>query len=157
MVVKVGRHGWSNLDRIATWRVHGRSVVAMGHTSVRDTGVGNVGGPREPWCTLIDRGSTEAPGDHSAVGSDSTWVQKKNPIFNGAARPLPVLRFTSRMVENDRVEEKAIFGPCCVFPFWTPKSPFLHTSTPSPPKIFLAPNGASPHAPHAPPNRYVDP
>ena len=61
MVVKVGRHGWSNLDRIATWRVHGRSVVAMGHTSVRGTGVGNVGGPREPWCTLIDSGAAGAP------------------------------------------------------------------------------------------------
>ena len=92
-----------------------------------------------------------APGDHSAVGSDSMRVKKKKPIFNGTARPLPVLRFTSRMVENDRVEEKAIFGPCCVFPFWTPKSPFLHTSTPSPPKIFLL----KPHA--ALPNHRVIP
>ena len=72
------------------------------------------------------------------------WVSKKCPILPFRARPLPVLRLRSRMVENDRVEEKAIFGPCCVFPFWTPKSPFLHTSTPSPPKFSLAPNGASP-------------
>ena len=33
----------------------------MGHTSVRGTGVGNVGGPREPWCTLIDSGAAGAP------------------------------------------------------------------------------------------------
>ena len=64
----MGRHGWSNLDRIATWRVHGHSVVTMGHTSVRGTGVGNVDGPGEPWCTLIDRGDVGGPTANGLFG-----------------------------------------------------------------------------------------
>ena len=65
------------------------------------------------------------------------WVSKKNPIFNGAARPLPVLRLTSRVVENDRAEEKANFGPSMLcFPILDTQITFFAYEHPFSPQNF---------------------
>ena len=47
MVVEVGRYGWSKLDQIGRWLVHGRLIVAMVRPSERGTGWASVGEPRD--------------------------------------------------------------------------------------------------------------
>ena len=47
VVVEVGRYGWSKLDQIGRWLVHGRSIVAMVRPSERGTGWASVGEPRD--------------------------------------------------------------------------------------------------------------
>ena len=47
VVVEVGRYGWSKLDQIGRWLVHGRLIVAMVRPSERGTGWASVGEPRD--------------------------------------------------------------------------------------------------------------
>ena len=47
VVVEVGRYGWSKLDQIGRWLVHGRSIVAMVRPSERGTGWASVGEPQD--------------------------------------------------------------------------------------------------------------